>query len=47
MKFLTKGNWGLKLLALILALVIYYTMKPEGNRHDTYSNDRLEQEQTN
>lgn len=25
-EFLT-GNWGLKILALILAIVIYYTMK--------------------
>ena len=30
------GNWGLKLLALVLAIVIYYTIKNEsasGRRH--------------
>lgn len=25
--FPTKGNWGLKILALILAIVIYFAMK--------------------
>ena len=25
--FPTKGNWGLKILALILAVVIYFAMK--------------------
>ena len=32
------GNWGLKLLALVLAIVIYYTIKNEsalsGRNHD-------------
>ena len=32
------GNWGLKLLALVLAIVIYYTLKNEsatvGRNHD-------------
>ena len=27
MKIFSKGNWGLKLLALILAIVIYFAMK--------------------
>ena len=25
------NNWGLKILAIILAIVIYYAMKPERN----------------
>lgn len=25
--FPTKGNWGLKILALVLAVVIYFAMK--------------------
>ena len=33
-----KGNWGLKLLALLLAVVIYYTLRNEsaarGHGHD-------------
>jgi cbb3-type cytochrome oxidase subunit 3 len=28
LNFLKNGNWGLKLLALILALIIYHTLKP-------------------
>lgn len=35
-------NWGLKLLALALAIVIYHSMKPAGKQsraHD-YGNDR-------
>ena len=32
------GNWGLKLLALVLAIVIYYTLKNDsatgGRNHD-------------
>jgi len=27
--FLKNGNWGLKLLAFVLALVIYHTLKTE------------------
>lgn len=37
MKFpnLRNGNWGLKLLALVLALVIYHTLKSKTeNRHN-------------
>ena len=34
------GNWGLKLLALVLAIVIYYTLKNEsatgGRSHDRH-----------
>ena len=34
------GNWGLKLLALVLAIVIYYTLKDEsatgGRNHDRH-----------
>ena len=43
MKFLNirDGNWGLKLLALILALVIYHTLKTETrNRQNQKENDR-------
>jgi len=29
MSFIKNGNWGLKLLALILAIVIYHTLKNE------------------
>ena len=32
-------NWGLKVLALILALVIYHALKPMGATHPT-SHDR-------
>lgn len=32
---LVTANWGLKLLALALALLIYHTLKPEnGANHD-------------
>lgn len=34
-------NWGLKLLALALAVVIYHSMKPAGNgSRTTQDNDR-------
>ena len=36
---LTK-NWGLKLLALGLAIVIYHTMKPAGDRQHDSNHDR-------
>lgn len=39
MKLLKNGNWGLKLLALILAIVIYHALKDESVRIDT-RNDR-------
>ena len=29
MKFLKDANWGLKLLALVLAIVIYHAMKTD------------------
>ena len=35
MKTLKKGNWGLKLLALILAIVIYQALKDETVRNQT------------
>ena len=39
MKFITNGNWGLKLLALALAIIVYYAIKP--NTSDfTDRNDR-------
>lgn len=39
MKFLKNENWGLKLLALILAIVIYHAMKSNSANHAT-NNDR-------
>lgn len=33
------GNWGLKLLALVLALVIYHTLKNKTETHPQ-DNDR-------
>lgn len=33
MKFLKDANWGLKLLALILAIVIYHAMKTDSGNH--------------
>ena len=38
MKLLKNGNWGLKLLALALAIVIYHVLKTETvqtDPHDT------------
>jgi len=32
MSFFKNGNWGLKLLALILAVVIYHALKNESAR---------------
>lgn len=41
MKFLKNGNWGLKLLALILAIVIYHALKHEtADRRNVSNNDR-------
>ena len=37
--FLKNGNWGLKLLALILAIVIYHALKSE-SAQNTHHNDR-------
>lgn len=40
MNLLKNGNWGLKLLALILAIVIYHALKDETVRTDAHENDR-------
>jgi len=40
MRFLANGNWGLKLLALILAIVIYHALKNEGASSHSDDNDR-------
>jgi len=35
------GNWGLKILALALAIVLYYTLKTESSANGRFShNDR-------
>ena len=39
MKILKSGNWGLRILALILAIVIYHSLKNESAQH-TNGNDR-------
>ena len=42
-ELLRNGNWGLKLLSLVLAIVIYYAIKSESakDRHNGASpNDR-------
>ena len=36
MKLLKNGNWGLKLLALVLAIVIYHVLKTETVQTDTH-----------
>jgi hypothetical protein len=33
-------NWGLKILALLLALVIYHSLKPEAGRAYKDNNDK-------
>lgn len=38
MKFLKDANWGLKLLALVLAIIVYHAMKSDTG--STNSNDR-------
>lgn len=38
MKFLKNGNWGLKLLALLLAIVIYHLLKTETSHNGTHDN---------
>ena len=38
--FIKNGNWGLKLLALALAIVIYQTLKTETSRRSHNDNDR-------
>ena len=39
MNILKNGNWGLKLLALILAIVIYHSLKNESSQTKA-GNDR-------
>ena len=39
MNFLKNGNWGLKLLALILAIIIYQSLKDESAQNSN-GNDR-------
>ena len=39
MKILKSGNWGLKLLALLLAIVIYHSLKNESSQTNA-GNDR-------
>lgn len=41
MKFFKSGNWGLRILALILAIVIYHALKTETSRvQPSHSHDR-------
>ena len=40
MSILKNENWGLKLLALILAIVIYHSLKNESARDNNGNNDR-------
>ena len=40
MNFLNDGNWGLKLLALVLAIVIYLALKNESANREHSNNDR-------
>lgn len=39
MKIFTSRNWGLRLLALVLAIVIYYALSNNTPRH-TETNER-------
>ncbi len=42
MSFMKNGNWGLKLISLMLAVIIYYAIKTEsarGGRTRTTTND--------
>lgn len=34
------GNWGLKILSLVLAIVIYYALKRESVQSEAPRNDR-------
>jgi len=40
MKFLKKGDWGIKLLALALAIVLYHALKTESVR-TPHANERI------
>lgn len=35
MTFLKNGNWGLKILALVLAIVVYILLKDESSKNAT------------
>ena len=37
---LKSGNWGLKILALILAILLYQMLKPHSDKHAPKENDR-------
>lgn len=39
-KGIVANNWGLKLLALLLALVIYHTLKPDDGPTYSDGNDK-------
>lgn len=40
MRILKDENWGLKFLALILAIVIYHSLKNESSQSTNGNNDR-------
>ena len=44
MKLVENRNWGLKLLALILAIVIYHALKDESVRSETNHDRHLFQQ---
>lgn len=41
MNILRNGNWGLKLLALILAIVIYHSLKNESSQTNAGNDQSL------
>ena len=41
MKLLSNGNWGLKILSLILAIVIYHALKTDSARNGNESNGTI------
>jgi len=45
MKLFDNGNWGLKLLALILAIVIYHALKDKPERPRTDHDRNIFQQQ--
>ncbi len=40
MSILKNGNWGLKLIALLLAIIIYHALKSGTSRNPSTDNDR-------
>ena len=40
MSIFKNGNWGLKFLALILAIIIYHSLKDDSARDNNGNNDR-------